>query len=93
MEVGAAMTTIPMISFFMSVCDSEVEGTYIAFLTTFLYSGPIWVSTLIYRLADIFDQDTLISSSLAYSIVYLLCFYRGLLNLQQVDKSTWKLGV
>jgi hypothetical protein len=32
-EIAYAMTTIPMLSFFMSVCDTQVEGTYIAFLS------------------------------------------------------------
>jgi hypothetical protein len=32
-EIGSAMSYIPLLSFFMSICDTEVEGSYLAILT------------------------------------------------------------
>jgi hypothetical protein len=32
-EIGNAMITVSLMSFFMSICDTLVEGTYIAILT------------------------------------------------------------
>ena len=32
-EMGLALSVVPLLNFFMRICDSDVEGSYIAILT------------------------------------------------------------